>query len=65
MRTIFNSKKFTKLIKVPISLLRELCIRIIIYLDGLLLMTASLEELLIAGGMLIFPRENLRFFNQC
>ena len=65
MRTIFNSKKFTKLIKVSISLLRELCIRIIIYLDGMLLMTASLEELLIAGGMLIFPLENLRFFNQC
>ena len=65
MRTIFNSKKFTKLIKVSISLLRELCIRIIIYLDGMLLMTASLEEVLIAGGMLIFPLENLGFFNQC
>ena len=39
---------FTKLLKVPISLLRKLSVRIIIYLDDMPLMTSSLEDLMMA-----------------
>lgn len=52
---------FTKLIKVPISLLQKLCIRIVIYLEDAILMATSQEELLIAWDKLIFLLLNLGF----
>ena len=45
---------FTKLSKVPISLLRKVNVRIIIYLDDMPLMASSLEDLLMARDTLIF-----------
>ena len=39
---------FAKLLKVPISLLRKLNVRIKIYLDNILLIVSSLEDLLIS-----------------
>ena len=44
----------TKLLKVPVSLLRKLNVRIIIYFDDVLLMASSLEDLLMARDTLIF-----------
>ena len=52
---------FVKLMKVSISLLRKLCIRINIYLDNMLLMVASGKELLIAWHKVIFLLQNLQF----
>ena len=52
---------FTKLLKVPISLLRNLNVRIIIYLDDMLLMASSLEDLLMARDTLIFIIQHLGF----
>ena len=52
---------FTKLLKVPISLLRKLNVRIIIYLDNMVLMASSLENLLMARDTLIFILQHLRF----
>ena len=52
---------FTKLLKVPISLLRKLNVRIIIYLDDMLLMASSLEDLLMARDTLIFILQHLGF----
>ena len=37
---------FTKLIKIPISLLRKLSVRIVVYLTDMLLMSQSLKEVL-------------------
>ena len=45
---------FTKILKVPISLLRRLQVRVIIYLDDMLLMSQTLEELLISRDKIIF-----------
>ena len=47
--------------KIPISILRKLCIRVIIYLDDLLLMGTSLKELLIARDTLIYLLHCLDF----
>ena len=52
---------FTKLLKVPMSLLRKLNVRIIIYLDDMLLMASSLEDLLMARDTLIFILQHLGF----
>ena len=52
---------FTKLLKVPISLLRKLSVRIIIYLDDMLLMASSSEDLLTARDTLIFILQHLGF----
>ena len=52
---------FTKLLKVPISLLRKLNVRIIIYLDDILLMASSLEDLMMAINTLIFILQHLGF----
>ena len=43
----------TKLLKAPIFLLRKLNVKIIIYVNGMLLMTSSLEDLLMARDVLI------------
>ena len=45
---------FTKLLKVPIDLLRWVNIRIIIYLDDMLLMGRARPEILMARDILIF-----------
>ena len=45
---------FVKLLKVPITLLRRVNIRIIIYLDHMLLMGRTLPEILMARDTLIF-----------
>ena len=39
---------FTKILKIPILLLKRLQIRVIIYLDDMLLMSQTIEELLIS-----------------
>ena len=44
----------TKILKVPISLLRRLQIHVIIYLDDMLLMSQTLEELLMSRDTIIF-----------
>ena len=44
---------FTKLSKVPISLLRKLNVTILIYLGAMLLMSSSLRDLLMARDTLI------------
>ena len=43
-----------KLLKLPIALLRWLNIRLVIYLDDILLMGKTLEEILMSQGTLIF-----------
>ena len=52
---------FTKILKVPISLLRRLQIRVIIYLDDMLLMSQTLKELLMNRDTIIFLLTRLRF----
>ena len=45
---------FTKLLKVPISILRRLNIRLIVSLDDLLIMASSLQEMKMARDSIIF-----------
>ena len=52
---------FTKLSKVPISLLRKLSVRILIYLGDMFLMSSSLWDLLMARDTLIFIFQHLGF----
>ena len=52
---------FTKLLKVPIALLRKLKVRLIIYLDDILLMATSKEELEIERDALTFLLQHLGF----
>uniref|UniRef100_A0A7M6DR42 Reverse transcriptase domain-containing protein n=1 Tax=Clytia hemisphaerica TaxID=252671 RepID=A0A7M6DR42_9CNID len=52
---------FTKLMKIPIALLRRLNVRLIIYLDDCLLMASSIEELLMARDTLVFVLQHLGF----
>ena len=52
---------FTKLLKVPIALLRQVNSRIIIYLDDMLLMGRTLPEILMARDTLIFLLQHLGF----
>ena len=52
---------FTKLLKVPISLLRRLNTRIIIYSDDVLIMCQSQGELVVAQETLIFLLQHLGF----
>ena len=55
-------KAFTKLLKIPIALFRRINIRIIVYLDDmLLLMGRSLQEIMTAKDTLIFLLQNLGF----
>ena len=54
---------FKKLMKIFFSLLKKLCVRIIIYPDDMLLMVASQEELLIPRDTLIFLLKQLGFLN--
>ena len=52
---------FTKLMKIPIALMRRLNVRLIIYLDDMLLMGSSLEEIMMARDTLIFILLHLGF----
>ena len=52
---------FTKTLKVPVSLIRRLNIRIVIYLDDMLLLGRSIKEVLIATDTAIFLLQHLRF----
>ena len=45
---------FTEILKIPISLLRRLQIRVMIYLGDMLLMSQTTEELLISRDTAIF-----------
>ena len=54
-------RNFTKLLKVPIALLRQVNIRIIIYLDDMLLNGRTLPEILVARDTLIFLLQHLGF----
>ena len=54
-------RMFTKLMKIPISLLRKLYVRLIIFLDNILLMASSKEELTLARGTQIYLLHNLGF----
>ena len=50
---------FTKIMKIPVSILRRLNIRIVIYLDDFILMGRSLKEILIARETTIFLLQHL------
>ena len=52
---------FTKLLKVPIALLRRVSIWIIIYLDDMLLMGRTLPEILMARNILILLLQHFGF----
>ena len=52
---------FTKSIKVPIAFLRRVNIRIIIYLDDMLLLGRTLPEILIARDTMIYQLQHLGF----
>ena len=52
---------FTKLTKAPISILRRVGVRLVIYLDDILLMAQTLEEIQRARDLTLFLLENLGF----
>ena len=52
---------FTKLMKIPISMLRKLKIRLIIYMDDMLIMACSLEEISWARDTTLHLLEALGF----
>ena len=52
---------FTKILEFRMSLLRRLNIRITIYLDNMLLLGKTMEEILVARDTLIFLLQNLGF----
>ena len=53
--------KFTKLMKVPIALLRRLSICLKIYLDDMLIMARSVQELIFHRDTVIYLLQNLGF----
>lgn len=52
---------FTKLMKIPISILRRINIRLVIFLDDLLIFGSSMEEILMARDTVIYLLEGLGF----
>ena len=52
---------FTKLIKVPISILCKLYIRIIVYLDDFLILGKTLEQSILSRNGVIYLLQNLGF----
>ena len=52
---------FKKLLKIPISALKRLMIRIIIYLDDLLILGKSVSELFMTRDSAIFLLQDLGF----
>ena len=57
-------RNFTKLMKIPIALMRKLNIRLIVFLDDILIMASSMEEAVITRDTDIFTAE-FRIHNQC
>ena len=55
------SSLFTKLIKLPVSILRKLYIRIIAYLDDFLILGKTLEEAILSRDTVIYLLQNLGF----
>ena len=55
---------FTELLKIPIAILRRINIRIIVYLDHMLLMSQTIEGLNMARDTLIFLLQQLGFHNK-
>ena len=56
-----SSKSFTKILKVAMTLLRRVDIRIIIYIDDMLIMGMSLKEIELARDTTSFLLQNLGF----
>ena len=56
---------FMKLMRIPFSLLRKLYVQLIIFLDDILLMASSKEELTLARVTLIYRLQNLGFLINC
>ena len=54
-------KVFTKLLKIPISIPRRINIWIVIYLDNMLMMGQTLEEILMARDTVMLLLQNLVF----
>ena len=54
---------FTKLLKIPIAILREIIIQIIVYMDDALLMGWTWQEIMTARDTMIFLLQNLDFFS--
>ena len=52
---------FAKLIKVPVSILRKLYIRIIVYLDDFLILGKTLQETILSRDTVIYLLQNLGF----
>ena len=52
---------FTKSVKVPVSILRKLYIRIIVYLDDFLILGKTLEETILSRDTVIYLLQNLGF----
>ena len=52
---------FKKLLKIPISALKRLMIRVIIYLDDLLILGKSMSELFMTRDSAIFLLQHLGF----
>ena len=52
---------FSKLIKVTVSILRKLYIRIIVYLYGFLILGKTLEEAILSRDTVIYLLQNLGF----
>ena len=52
---------FTKLLKVPISLLRKINIRAMIYLDDMLVLSHTIQEVHISKDTVIYLLQNLGF----
>ena len=50
---------FTKLLKVPISILRRLAIKIVIYLDDMLILGKTIDEVLMAKVTVILLLQHL------
>ena len=55
------SRLFTKLKKVPVSILHKLCLRIIVYLDDFLILGETLEEAILSRDTVIYLLQNLGF----
>ena len=55
------SRIFTKLLKIPMSELRRINIRIVIYLDDMLITGQTMEEILMSRDSVIFLQQHLGF----
>ena len=54
---------FTKLLKIPMLILRRINIRIVIYLENMLIMGQTMEEIIMSRDTVIFPLQHLGFMS--